>query len=99
MRELCSVKIRLDAWVQVNRAGDKPDAVASSHPRGFLDLGETQDPAIEFSRTIFSTGGDRHLYVIEIKDGHRCEGRRTAYRPPKAKHRNSSHAVLKLETS
>ena len=70
MSPFCGMEIGLDAEVHICRSGCKPNAVASRHRRGLLDLGQPENPGIKFPRAIFAADRNRELHVVEAKDRH-----------------------------
>jgi len=68
MRSFRGMELGFNTKVQIYRPRYEPDAVAPRHSRGFLHFRETENPGIEFSRTIFAADRNCDLHVIETKD-------------------------------
>src|SRR5579871_5803419 len=84
MRAASGVKIGVgfNTEMQIHRSSHKPDAIASSHGGGFRLFGETKDTNVKRARGFLAAGGNRDLYVIEIKDWHRVLPREADRCPP-----------------
>lgn len=72
-RRVCLARrpeILLDAKMNLQTAVFKPTSTSPCKVRRFVDLGNSEDLAVELACSAFATGRQRQLYVVNSGDAH-----------------------------